>query len=69
MPARIPDLSRGRDSRGDEALFVDARHVRPDGWSLDVDLGPEPVFVRVIRDSRETREHGWAQGRRIVQWG
>ncbi len=63
------DLERGVDRRGDHALFIDRRHMRTDGWSLDVDVGPNLTFFRVIKAGVEQRAHGWARGTSIVQWG
>ena len=66
----MTDLSQGTDCRGDLALFVADSHVQPDGWSLDVDVGDEPTFIRIIdANGNETASNGWAQGTAIVQWG
>ena len=67
--SRRRDLERGKDTRGDQALFIDYWHVRTDGWSLDVDIGPNLTFFRVIKAGVEQPSHGWARGMSIVQWG
>ncbi|KXH70044.1 MAG: hypothetical protein AM326_12420 [Candidatus Thorarchaeota archaeon SMTZ-45] len=64
----MKDLTYGTDLRGDEALFIEKKHF--DGFSLDVDVGSEPVFFRAItKDGVQTATHGWAQNKKVIQWG
>lgn len=67
---RHKDLSTGTDCRGDHALFIGESHFMTT-TTLDVNVGSEPTFFRVIRDANgeETHSHGWAQGNEVVQWG
>ncbi len=67
----IEDLSYGEDSRGDEAYFIDEKHITGT-WRVDKEAAlemDEEVFFRVIKDGKETDRHGWLRKSRILQWG
>jgi hypothetical protein len=70
----IKDLSIGIDLRGDEALFIERRHIIHDGWTLDDEVreaiqGSHIIYFRVIDDGEYSSSHGWIEDGRIVQWG
>lgn len=76
------DLTHGTDCRGDEALFIEDKHIIGDGWQLDQEaqeaVSRTPQFFRVIdSEGEEQHGHGWIDHAeddsedeyRIVQWG
>lgn len=68
------DLTHGTDHRGDEALFIEDKHIIEDGWTLDDEaqeaVGTRLQFFRVIdSEGDEQSGHGWIEDGRIVQWG
>lgn len=67
--AKHGDISRGVDFRGDYALFIEEKHFKKDGWSLDINIGPEATFFRIIENGEEQTSHGWARGKKVEQWG
>jgi hypothetical protein len=67
----MEDLTTGIDCRGDNALFIEAKHFI-DGWSLDQEaqvVTQDLTFFRVINDGFEQSGHGWAENGEIFQWG
>ena len=71
--ATAMDLTFGEDIRGDHALFIHERHFPGDGWTLDQEakniIGRSTRFFRIITDEGQTREHGWIENGKIIQWG
>ena len=79
----ILDLVFGEDIRGDEALFIESKHI--DGWDIDYSVRRlisesirdgeinkgGVIFFRVIRDGIQQHGHGWISidELKIVQWG
>jgi len=76
---RKKDLERGTDNRGDNALFIEERHFKEDGWTLDnttkkyIQLnlkGEDNIYFRVIKNGVQQNGHGWIDGDGdIFQWG
>jgi len=76
---RKKDLERGTDNRGDNALFIEERHFKEDGWTLDnttkkyiqINLkGEDNIYFRVIKNGVQQNGHGWIDGDGdIFQWG
>lgn len=76
---RKKDLERGTDNRGDIALFIEERHFKEDGWTLDnttkkyIQLnlkGEDNIYFRVIKNGVQQNGHGWIDGDGdIFQWG
>jgi hypothetical protein len=62
------DCECGLDHAGNVALFLDQNHFAPDGWSLDIDIGSELTFFRVIINGVEQAEHGLARRHVVVSW-
>ena len=70
------DFEQGIDARGDQAVFIESRHIN--GWELDetskkyIQITFEDVFFfRVIKDGIQQSGHGYidvTEGR-IIQWG
>ncbi len=68
----LEDLKYGYDRRGDYALFIDIRHFKPDGWTVDEEARTgksEAIFFRVIIDGEHWKAHGWIEDNKVVQWG
>jgi hypothetical protein len=62
------DCECGLDHAGNVAMFLDQRHFVPDRWSLDIDLGSELMFFRVIVHGIEQAEYGLARRHMVVSW-
>ena len=76
---RKKDLEQGTDIRGDIALFIEERHFKEDGWTLDnttkkyIQLnlkGEDNIYFRVIKNGVQQNGHGWIDvDGDIFQWG
>ena len=62
------DCECGFDHVGNVALFLDECHFAPDRWSLDIDVGPDLTFFRVIIDGSEQPEYGLARRQVVTSW-
>jgi hypothetical protein len=62
------DCECGFDHAGNVALFLEECHFAPDRWSLDIDVGPDLTFFRVIIDGVEQPEYGLARRQVITSW-
>ena len=58
----------GLDHVGNVALFLDHCHFAPDRSSLDIDVGSELTFFRVIMNGVEQAEYGLARRHVVVSW-
>jgi len=57
---------------GDYAYFIEEKHFKPDGWTIDNDARTktkEPTFFRKIINGKQTSSHGWIVDNKIIQWG
>lgn len=62
------DCECGLDHAGNVAMFLDRGHFVPDRWSLDIDVGPDLTFFRVIIGGIEQAEYGLARRHTVVSW-
>lgn len=62
------DYECGFDHAGNIALFLDDCHFAPDRWSLDIDVGADLIFFRVIINGVEQAEYGLARRQVVVSW-
>ena len=62
------DCECGLDHAGNVALFLDQNHFAPDRWSLDIDVGSDLTFFRVIINGVEQAEYGLARRHVVVSW-
>ena len=69
------DFEQSKDQRGDEAVFIEARHFINGELDetakkyIQINFKNETFFFRVIRDGVQQGSHGWIENGEIFQWG